>query len=240
MAASTLCGVGCDQQSVLHWQAQAGAPLGKPWPRRTFGSDKAAAAVFFHPMPGPCRRGFAPGWPNRKVIPRVHHCGCRLANLAGPGIHVRPPRKRKRHRQCGAISRAGATRRGAFLRRCDGANASENPLRVVAVPVEAVSLTELAEAVRFELTDGCPSLVFKTSAIDHSATLPASPPATDRRCRCGAPNDSTARAVASATGNRCAPTVPTTGSPVLTHECASPVFSKPVGRWGKKGFAQGG
>ncbi len=31
---------------------------------------------------------------------------------------------------------------------------------------------EMAEAVRFELTKGCPLLVFKTSAIDHSATLP--------------------------------------------------------------------
>ena len=30
----------------------------------------------------------------------------------------------------------------------------------------------LAEAVRFELTDSCPSLVFKTSALNHSATLP--------------------------------------------------------------------
>ncbi len=30
----------------------------------------------------------------------------------------------------------------------------------------------MAEAVRFELTDGCPSLVFKTSALNHSATLP--------------------------------------------------------------------
>jgi hypothetical protein len=26
--------------------------------------------------------------------------------------------------------------------------------------------------VRFELTDGCPSLVFKTSALNRSATLP--------------------------------------------------------------------
>ena len=34
------------------------------------------------------------------------------------------------------------------------------------------SLFLLAEAVRFELTDGCPSPVFKTGAIDHSATLP--------------------------------------------------------------------
>jgi hypothetical protein len=34
-------------------------------------------------------------------------------------------------------------------------------------------LFQLAEAVRFELTDGCPSPVFKTGAIDHSATLPA-------------------------------------------------------------------
>ena len=32
----------------------------------------------------------------------------------------------------------------------------------------------LAEAVRFELTDGFPSPVFKTGAIDHSATLPGS------------------------------------------------------------------
>jgi hypothetical protein len=30
----------------------------------------------------------------------------------------------------------------------------------------------LAEAVRFELTDGCPSPVFKTGALNHSATLP--------------------------------------------------------------------
>ena len=30
----------------------------------------------------------------------------------------------------------------------------------------------LAEAVRFELTDPCESLVFKTRAIDHSTTLP--------------------------------------------------------------------
>ncbi len=30
----------------------------------------------------------------------------------------------------------------------------------------------LAEAVRFELTDPCESTVFKTVAIDHSATLP--------------------------------------------------------------------
>lgn len=30
----------------------------------------------------------------------------------------------------------------------------------------------LAEAVRFELTNGFPLLVFKTSAIDHSATPP--------------------------------------------------------------------
>lgn len=30
----------------------------------------------------------------------------------------------------------------------------------------------LAEAVRFELTNGCPLPVFKTGAIDHSATLP--------------------------------------------------------------------
>jgi hypothetical protein len=29
-----------------------------------------------------------------------------------------------------------------------------------------------AEAVRFELTDGCPSPVFKTGALNRSATLP--------------------------------------------------------------------
>ena len=33
-------------------------------------------------------------------------------------------------------------------------------------------LSILAEAVRFELTDLLQSLVFKTSAIDHSTTLP--------------------------------------------------------------------
>ena len=32
---------------------------------------------------------------------------------------------------------------------------------------------DLAEAVRFELTDSFPSPVFKTGAIDHSATLPS-------------------------------------------------------------------
>ena len=34
----------------------------------------------------------------------------------------------------------------------------------------------LAEEVRFELTDPCGSPVFKTGAIDHSATLPLSEP----------------------------------------------------------------
>lgn len=32
----------------------------------------------------------------------------------------------------------------------------------------------MAEAVRFELTNGCPLPVFKTGAIDHSATPPDS------------------------------------------------------------------
>ena len=36
----------------------------------------------------------------------------------------------------------------------------------------ANNLFLLAEAVRFELTNGCPLPVFKTGAIDHSATLP--------------------------------------------------------------------
>ena len=35
------------------------------------------------------------------------------------------------------------------------------------------SIGELAEAVRFELTGPCEPPVFKTGAIDHSATLPA-------------------------------------------------------------------
>ena len=35
-----------------------------------------------------------------------------------------------------------------------------------------VFIKGLAEAVRFELTNGCPLPVFKTGAIDHSATLP--------------------------------------------------------------------
>ena len=40
---------------------------------------------------------------------------------------------------------------------------------------KAPKLGLLAEAVRFELTDGFPSPVFKTGAIDHSATLPVAP-----------------------------------------------------------------
>jgi hypothetical protein len=39
-------------------------------------------------------------------------------------------------------------------------------------PQRPVFPSFLAEAVRFELTDGFPSPVFKTGAIDHSATLP--------------------------------------------------------------------
>ena len=35
-----------------------------------------------------------------------------------------------------------------------------------------ISIGSLAEAVRFELTDLFKSPVFKTGAIDHSATLP--------------------------------------------------------------------
>ncbi len=33
-------------------------------------------------------------------------------------------------------------------------------------------IDKVAEAVRFELTNGFPLPVFKTGAIDHSATLP--------------------------------------------------------------------
>ncbi len=39
--------------------------------------------------------------------------------------------------------------------------------------VKKITENELAEAVRFELTKGCPLPVFKTGAIDHSATLPS-------------------------------------------------------------------
>ena len=39
-------------------------------------------------------------------------------------------------------------------------------------PVRGVFIDYLAEAVRFELTNGFPLPVFKTGAIDHSATLP--------------------------------------------------------------------
>ena len=38
--------------------------------------------------------------------------------------------------------------------------------------VTRIVIDDLAEAVRFELTNGCPLQVFKTGAIDHSATLP--------------------------------------------------------------------
>ena len=40
-------------------------------------------------------------------------------------------------------------------------------------PTGAFVFKGLAEAVRFELTDPCESTVFKTVAIDHSATLPS-------------------------------------------------------------------
>ena len=40
-------------------------------------------------------------------------------------------------------------------------------------PERGVFAEVLAEAVRFELTDPCESTVFKTVAIDHSATLPS-------------------------------------------------------------------
>ena len=40
-------------------------------------------------------------------------------------------------------------------------------------PVRGFLMVDLAEAVRFELTDPFEPPVFKTGAIDHSATLPA-------------------------------------------------------------------
>jgi hypothetical protein len=39
-------------------------------------------------------------------------------------------------------------------------------------PKSPVNTSDLAEAVRFELTGPCEPPVFKTGAIDHSATLP--------------------------------------------------------------------
>ena len=40
-------------------------------------------------------------------------------------------------------------------------------------PEGRINIRYMAEAVRFELTDPFESPVFKTGAIDHSATLPA-------------------------------------------------------------------
>jgi hypothetical protein len=40
-------------------------------------------------------------------------------------------------------------------------------------PERGLFIDDLAEAVRFELTDPFEPPVFKTGAIDHSATLPA-------------------------------------------------------------------
>ncbi len=42
------------------------------------------------------------------------------------------------------------------------------------IPLKRIDLLDfLAEEVRFELTEPCGSSVFKTDAIDHSATLPS-------------------------------------------------------------------
>ena len=41
-------------------------------------------------------------------------------------------------------------------------------------PIDKAIIYIMAEAVRFELTNGFPLPVFKTGAIDHSATLPLS------------------------------------------------------------------
>ena len=45
--------------------------------------------------------------------------------------------------------------------------------RSAGTAIQHGAVLSLAEAVRFELTNGCPLPVFKTGAIDHSATLPA-------------------------------------------------------------------
>ena len=50
-------------------------------------------------------------------------------------------------------------------------NVSERSDITVVVTLE-IGFGPLAEAVRFELTDGRPSPVFKTGALNRSATLP--------------------------------------------------------------------
>lgn len=60
--------------------------------------------------------------------------------------------------QAGASSRKSPQYRGNSVQSCYG----------------LVKRGSVAEGVGFEPTDGCPSAVFKTAAIDHSATLPRS------------------------------------------------------------------
>ncbi|CEJ42568.1 hypothetical protein XAB3213_1610011 [Xanthomonas citri pv. bilvae] len=69
-----------------------------------------------------------------------------------------------------------------FCLRVPYAQACGRPRRLLSLAATSLSLSEvkqphkllflLAEAVGFEPTNGCPLLVFKTSAFNHSATLP--------------------------------------------------------------------
>ena len=62
-----------------------------------------------------------------------------------------------------------------FRRRACGCRSTNPPYfraRSRSLETQSSTVRSMAEGVGFEPTDGCPSLVFKTSAIDHSATLP--------------------------------------------------------------------
>jgi hypothetical protein len=76
-------------------------------------------------------------------------------------------------RKSGAVQKALVEYAGKVLR----LTASKATAAVLAAVVLCGTLLApreaLAEAVRFELTDGCPSPVFKTGALNRSATLPA-------------------------------------------------------------------
>lgn len=67
-------------------------------------------------------------------------------------------------------------RRDSALKEAPGREANKRRLKS---PDGASGLLTLAEEVGFEPTDSCPSLVFKTSALNRSATLPYSIRASD-------------------------------------------------------------
>ena len=49
----------------------------------------------------------------------------------------------------------------------------KSPCQLLTRTLLGIAMLNLAEAVRFELTNPCGLPVFKTGAIDHSATLPS-------------------------------------------------------------------